>query len=73
MTQDTTTRDFTTTTITEEEEEEEKEDVAAAAAAAENITDAQSEEDRTPWHLFSTVCPTAPQSHVETQWRLIST
>ena len=52
MTQDTTTRNFTTTVI--EEEEEEQEDVVAAA---EDITDAHSEEDSTPWHLFGTVCP----------------
>ena len=52
MTEETTTQDFTTTTIIEEEEE--KEDVVAAA---EDSTDAQSEEDSTPWHLFGTVCP----------------
>ena len=51
MTQDTTTRDFTTTTIIEEEEEQED------VVAAEDSTDAQSEEDSIPWHLFGTVCP----------------
>ena len=35
-------------------EKEEQEDVVAAA---EDSTDAQSEEDSTPWHLFGTVCP----------------
>ena len=52
MTQDTTTRNFTTII---EEEEEEQEDVVAAAAK--DSTDAQSEEDITPCHLFGTVCP----------------
>ena len=56
MTQDTTTRDFTTTTTTIIEEEE-QEDVIPAVTAAEDSTDAQSEEDSTPWHLFGTVCP----------------
>ena len=54
MTQNTKTRNFTTTTTIIEEEEEEQEDVVAAA---EDSTDAQSEEDSTPWHLFGTVCP----------------
>ena len=51
MTQDTTTRDFTTTTFIEEEEQED------VVPAAEDSTEAQSEEDSTPWHLFGTVCP----------------
>ena len=29
----------------------------STSAAAEDSTDAQSEEDSTPWHLFGTVCP----------------
>ena len=49
MTQDTTTQAFATTTIIEED--------VVAAAAAEDSTDAQSDEDSTPWHLFGTVCP----------------
>ena len=55
MTEETITQDYTTTTTVIEEEEQE--DVAAAASAADDSTDAQSEEDNTPWHLFGTVCP----------------
>ena len=44
-----TTQDFTITTVIEEEEE--------AVEEHECSTDAQSEKDSTPWHLFGTVCP----------------
>ena len=48
MTQDTTPQAFTTTPIDEEEVEQEEQ---------EDCTDASSEKDSNPWHLFGTVCP----------------
>ena len=53
MTQDTIQQAFTTTTVIDEDEEVGQEDVAAA----EVCTDAPSEKDSAPWHLFGTVCP----------------
>ncbi len=47
MTAAMTIQDFTTTATTIDEDEED----------AENSTDAQSEKDNTPRHLFGTVCP----------------
>ena len=53
MTDETTPKDFTTTTVIDEDEEVNQEDVSAA----DDSTDAPSDTDSTPWHLFGTVCP----------------
>ena len=45
MTDESVTEDFTTTAAT------------TAVIEEEDSTDAQSEKDSTPWHLFGTVCP----------------
>ena len=47
-------QDLTATTVIEEDEEEQED---LSAASAEDSTDARSDTDSTPWHLFGTVFP----------------